>query len=110
VAKPEDLLFPDGKPNVRGQWGAKLGERFGQHLKGLGITGNKLSFHSFRHNWEDRLRAAGIHGTSLGKTLGGRKVEGSEAAYGQGFTIGDLRDGLEKVSYPGLDLSHLDLR
>jgi len=108
VAKAGDLLFPDGKANVRSQWGAKLSERFGQHLKAFGFVGKRLSFHSFRHNWEDRLRAAGVHGTSLGKALGGRKVEGSEAAYGQGFTIGDLQGGMEKVGYPGLDLSHLE--
>jgi len=106
VAKPEDPLFPDGKPNVNGKWGAKLGEWFSQHLKERNITG-KVTFHSFRHNWEDRLRAGGLHGTSLGKALGGRKVGGSEGAYGQGFTIGDLQAGMEKVSYPGLDLSHL---
>lgn len=107
VTKPEEPIFPDAPPNSRDQWGAKFGERFSAHVKALGFTGRKLGMHSFRHNWEDRLRAVGLHGTSLGKALGGRTVEGSEGAYGHGFTPQALLEGLEKVIYPGLDLSHL---
>ena len=105
--KPDDLLFPDGKANSRGQGGAKLGEWFSALLKSREIVGTKLGMHSFRHNFEDRLRAVGLHGRPEGQALGGRKIAGSEANYGSDFPIDSLRDALEKVSYPGLDLSHL---
>jgi len=105
--QPEDVLFPDAKANSRGQWGAKLGEGFSKLLRDQEITGTKLGMHSFRHNFEDRLRAAGLHGRAEGQALAGRKIAGSEADYGSEFPIDLLRDALEKVSYPGLDLSHL---
>lgn len=106
-AKPEDLLFPDGKASSRGQSGAKLGERFSWHLRDREIVGRKLGMHSFRHNFEDRLKAAGLHGRPEGQALAGRKIAGSEASYGSAFTIQQLQEALEKVSYPGLDLTHL---
>jgi integrase len=104
--QPDDLLFPDGKANSRGQGGAKLGEWFSRRLKELEIVGTKLGMHSFRHNFEDRLKAVGLHGRPEGQALGGRKVSGSEGSYGSEFPIGLLQDALEKVSYPGLDLLH----
>ncbi len=106
-AAPDDLLFPDGKANVRGQWGAKLGEWFVGHLLQQEITGIKLGVHSFRHSFEDRLRAAGLHATPVGLRLTGRKALGSAAGYGDGFTLADRREALERVTYPGLELSHL---
>lgn len=107
VAALTDLLFPDAPANSRIQAGAKLGERFSKHLRDRGITGTKLGMHSFRHNFEDRLRAAGLHGRPEGQALGGRKIAGSEASYGGAYPIAHLQEALEKVTYPGLDLSHL---
>ena len=107
VAKPADLLFPDDKANSRGQWGAKLGERFAFFVKSKGFVGAKLGIHSFRHNFEDRLKAVKLHGTALGKALAGRQIAGSEASYGSAFVLGDLQAALEQVMHPGLNLSHL---
>nr|MBA4768910.1 site-specific integrase [Sphingobium sp.] len=107
AAKATDLLFPDAPANSRLQAGAKLGERFSRHLRDKGIVGTKLGMHSFRHNFEDRLRVAGLHGRPEGQALGGRKIAGSEASYGGAFPIAHLQEALEKVTYPGLDLSHL---
>lgn len=110
AASPEDLLFPDGKANIRGQSGAKLGEWFVSLLRERELQGVKLGMHSFRHSFEDRLRPAGLHGRPEGQALAGRKVSGSEGDYGHGFTLAELRDALERVTYPGLDLSHLEPR
>jgi len=109
-AEPDDLLFPDGKANVRQQGGAKLGEWFSDLVnKEHEFIGTKLGMHSFRHNFEDRLKAKGVYGTAVGRVLSGRKIPGSEADYGSSFPIEVLQESLEKVSYPGLDLSHLKL-
>lgn len=107
VAKPEELLFPDAKANVRGQAGAKLGEWFVKTVKGLGLTGTKLGMHSFRHGVEDRLIAADLYGTALGRALLGRESGGSEKSYGKGFTVKDFARALERITYPDFDLSHL---
>jgi integrase len=114
-AAPTDLLFPDGKANVRGQWGAKLGEWFVGHLKEQGIVGTKLGMHSFRHTFEDRLRAAGVSGSAEALAVSGRSVAGSQSIYGtidatgRGFPMANLEQVLERVAYPELDLSHLEV-
>jgi integrase len=108
AASAAELLFPDGKANSRGQSGAKLGEWFVSHVRKLGLEGAKLGIHSFRHGFEDRLRAIGLHGRPEGLTLTGRAVAGSEGGYGSGFTLEDLRAALERVAYPRLVLDHLE--
>ncbi len=42
-----------------------------------------------------------------GLALAGRKIPGPERDYGSDFTPAQLREALERVEYPGLDLSHL---
>lgn len=101
-------LFPGEAANERGQWGDGLTDWFLRLVKALGLSGTKLGMHSLRHNFEDRLREAGLHGTALGQTLAGRsKGKDTSSAYGSGFSTTTLADALAKVSYPDLDLSHL---
>lgn len=107
VAKPHEIIFPDAKPNVRSQWGAKLSEWFVAHVRRGGLEGTKLGFHSFRHSFEDRLREVKLHGTPIGLRLAGRKVKGSEGDYGDGFSITDRVEALELVTYADVGLSHL---
>ena len=99
-------LFPDGKASNRGQHGAKLGERFSAHVKALGLEGRKLGMHSFRHNFQDRLRAAELpYSTAL--ALARRKELGSGGDYGFGLSLAQIAEAIAKIEYPGLDLSHL---
>jgi integrase len=103
-----ELLFPEGTTNSRGQVAAKLGERFSGHVRKLGFTGRKLGMHSFRHNFEDRLRAAELpERTAL--ALARRTEAGSSSVYGQGLSARQKAAALAKISYPGLDLSHLEV-
>ena len=102
----EVLLFPEGTANRRGQVGAKLGERFSAAVKTLGFEGRKLGMHSFRHNFEDRLRAAELpERTAL--ALARRTEAGSSRGYGDGLSARQKAEAIEKIAYPGLDLSHL---
>jgi integrase len=102
----EVLLFPEGTANSRGQVGAKLGERFSAHIKGFEFIGKKLGMHSFRHNFEDRLRAAEVPDrTAL--ALARRSEAGSSQIYGHGLSARQKSDAIAKIGYPGLDLSHL---
>lgn len=101
-----ELLFPDGAANTRGQMGADLGRRFIRHIKALSLTGTKLGMHSFRHNFEDRLRAAELaERTTL--ALARRAEAGSSRIYGDGLSARQKAEAIAKVSYPGLDLSRL---
>ena len=102
----ETLLFPEGIANARGQVAAKLGERFSAHVKRLGFVGRKLGTHSFRHCFEDRLRAAELaERTAL--ALARRREAGSSRVYGFGVSGRQKALAMEKIQYPGLDLSHL---
>jgi integrase len=102
----EMLLFPEGVVNDRGQVAAKLGERFSARVKALGLTGRKLGMHSFRHNFEDRLRAAELpERTAL--ALARRTEAGSSRIYGDGLSARQKAAALAKIVYPDLDLGHL---
>lgn len=102
----EALLFPEGIANARGQVAAKLGERFSAHVKRLGLVGRKLGTHSFRHCFEDRLRAAELaERTAL--ALARRREPGSSRVYGFGVSGRQKALAMAKIQYPGLDLSHL---
>ncbi|MBX7482973.1 site-specific integrase [Qipengyuania qiaonensis] len=102
-------LFPDGKPSNRGQHGAKLGERFSAHVRALGLEGTKLGMHSFRHNFEDALRAAEI-APRTALALARRKEPGSGDGYGDGLSMRQKSKALAKIQYASLDLSHLSIR
>ncbi|MGS1015432.1 DUF6538 domain-containing protein [Allosphingosinicella humi] len=101
------MLFSGEKANGRGQWGDPLGDWFNRRLKELKITeGKRLGMHSFRHNFEDRLREAGLHGTAIGAELAGRTKGGDvAAAYGSGFSTRTLAEAIAKVVYPGLNVA-----
>jgi hypothetical protein len=102
-------LFPDEKPTTAGHWGDLLGKWFAGHLKASGIKGVKLGMHSFRHNFEDALRAANLHGTPIGQELAGRaKADKVSGGYGEGrYALETLKPAVEAVRYPVVDLSHL---
>lgn len=102
----EALLFPEGTANNRGQVGAKLAERFSSHVKALGFVGRKLGTHSFRHNFEDRLRAAEL-AERTAYALARRTEPGSGKVYGHGLSLRQKADALAKVQYPWLNLTHL---
>ena len=68
-----------------------------------------MGLHSFRHNLQDRLRAAGLHNSDIGQELAGRtKRAGSSDQYGgAGYPMGMLLEAVSRVTYPDLDLTHL---
>ncbi|GFE75185.1 site-specific integrase [Novosphingobium sp. TCA1] len=115
-AKPGDLLFPDVRTNVNGKVAAKIGEWFAAHVRTSGIVGTKLGVHSFRHNFEDRLRAVGVSGSAEALAVSGRSVAGSQSIYGTagaaggGFPLANLLSVLEMVQYADLNLDHLKAR
>lgn len=100
-----EKLFPDALKKERGQIGYNVGRWFAAQIKTLGLEGCNLSFHSLRHNFEDRLREAELHGTPIGQYLGGRSAGGVSASYGSGFSTAKLTDALAKVEYPTIEFN-----
>lgn len=97
-----EQLWSGEKPDSRGKWGDSFSDWFLRLLKNHDVTGNKLGLHSFRHNFQDRLREAGLHGTALGEELAGRSRGGNTSNnYGSGHSTAMLQEAIAKISYPG---------
>lgn len=103
-----EKLFPGEQPNARGQWGDGFSDWFSRVIQKEGLEGARLGLHSFRHNWQDRAREAGLHRTAIGQELAGRAKGGlSEDDYGKGHSTAALAEASRRIMYPDLDLSHL---
>lgn len=101
-------LFPEAKQPPNGKPSDIYSKRFKTLIDGCGVwVPRRKVFHSFRNSFNDAMRDAGvpeemrsaINGWSNQKTMDGR--------YGRGHKVRTLYAEIEKVAYPGLDLSHL---
>jgi integrase len=109
---PRARLFPLVQSNSKGNYGAGFSQWFGRHKGSLGIDNKKSVFHSFRHGFKDALRGGGVNedvndaltGHSGGNTVA-RRYGWKEMVRRFGLT--NLNAAIEKVQYPGLDLSAL---
>lgn len=104
-------LFPELGKNKYGNYSAYVLKRFREKFLPDAVeVGERQSFYSFRHCFRDALRRIEAPPEIL-QTLGawsqGKLVSD---AYGQGFEIGHLMRYVEKIDYPGLDLSHLHVK
>lgn len=99
-------LWPGEGPNSREQWGVALGRWFSRRLAALKVSGTRLGMHSFRHNFQDRLREAELHGTELGAYLAGRRrvvaADREGHNYGGGHSVRKLSAAMSAVCYPEL--------
>jgi len=102
-ASGREHLFPDVKRDKLGKWGDHTTKWFSRQVKALGLKGRNLSFHSFRHSFEDALRRADLHDTPLGNALTGRWTAGVSKNYGSRYPVEKLRKAMAQVSYPGLN-------
>jgi hypothetical protein len=69
----------------------------------------RTSYHSFRHNLRDRLREAQVS-DELVDTLMGWTRRTMRETYGSGPSVNALDEAVSRVSYRGLDLSHVYVR
>jgi integrase len=100
-------VFPDWKMGKDGTYSSIFGKFFNsQLLKKVGIKNPRLCFHSFRHNFVDALRDAGIP-DAVKKALIGHSDPSVTALYGSGEPIQQLANAMSRLRYEGLDLNHL---
>ena len=102
-------IFPNETPNGNGAWGDPLSKWFQRLLADNSIIGTKLGMHSFRHNFEDALRAANLSQTPIGQELAGRaKSDKVSGDYGSGrYRAETLKPAVDSIRYPEVDLRHL---
>jgi integrase len=105
-------LFPTVAPDQKGALRA-WAKWWGRHLRThVGVKDTNKVFHSFRHGFQDALRQAtpdeelrdALAGRSSGKSVSRRY--GAKAML-ERWGIKPLKDAIEKITYPGLDLSRV---
>lgn len=103
-------LFPELKPNARGQYGAKWGDWWRLYIRGeVGITDERISpAHSFRHLFITECRRLAFREdyerALVGHVRGSRKD--AHDGYGE-HLVPSLAAELNRIDFRGLDLSHL---
>ncbi len=106
-----EQLFPRLLPGGReAKLNAYFGKRFRDYRKSLGILRDRTAFHSFRANAATALEAAKVPQHEAAQVIGHERKGMTYGRYSAGLDINDLKSVVEKIAYPGLDLSHLDLR
>jgi len=110
-AKPGKRLFEEMKPNKREQVGAKWGDWWSRYLRQtVGIKDKKVSpAHSFRHTMITECRRLNMRPdyerTMVGHVAGARGPDAHDS-YGE-IEVSALANELNRIEYPGLDLTHL---
>ena len=107
----KEWLFPETAPGTNGA--AAYSKWFGRYIGAHGVTDEAKVFHSFRHLFTDALRVADVS-DELRQALLGWSGGGIPARYGAKDKAARfrhrLREAVARVSYEGLDLSHLTSR
>ncbi|MGA1808391.1 DUF6538 domain-containing protein [Sphingobium sp. WW5] len=106
----EKKLFDDIETGSTGSRPVAFSKWFTQFLRACGAQRSRTSFHSFRHNFRDELRAARIdHDIAL--LLGGWTTGSSRTAvhenYGSGYRVDVLNDAMRKMTFAHVDVRHL---
>jgi integrase len=104
-------LFPQVEPGTKGA--KAFSKWFGRYIGSHGVTDAAKVFHSFRHNFIDALRAAGVDG-EINTALVGHSDGSVHAKYGAKEIVTRfgkrLTKAVARVRYAGLDLSQLTNR
>ncbi|MCK8458700.1 DUF6538 domain-containing protein, partial [Sphingomonas faeni] len=106
-------LFDDIETGSTGLRPVAFSKWFTQFLRACGAQRSRTSFHSFRHNFRDELRAARIdHDIAL--ILGGWTTGSSRTAvhenYGSGYRVDALNEAVGKLSFEQVDVRHIARR
>ncbi|MBF0168818.1 MAG: site-specific integrase [Alphaproteobacteria bacterium] len=99
-------LFPELLPDGTGYFSGPFSKWFARYLDRIGIISTKITFHSFRHSFADALRQADISPERQDMLGGWKRITSTRGVYGSGLRA-ELYGDICKISYPGLNLSHL---
>ncbi|MCW8905976.1 MAG: site-specific integrase [Sedimenticola sp.] len=98
-------VFPDLKPDRYGKLSAAFSKAFMKYLrKEIGITDRLKVFHSFRHNFRDACREAGLDEEISDALMGHSGTQKMGRRYGNSFSVRCLDKAIYKIDYPGLKI------
>jgi len=102
---PKGRIFPEIKAGANGYFSHNFSKWFGRYLKQVEVKTTKTTFHSFRHNFKDGLRNAGIEDSRQNALMG--HSDGSvPSVYGSGQSLKILNDDIQKIDF-GIDFNGL---
>jgi len=94
-----EMLFSELKQDTHGAWSGAWSKWFGRHLRAIGITDRRLTFHSLRHTWADAARA--VMSEEHRHAIGGWSGGGVGRTYGTSVPLRVLAESMAKVRYEG---------
>ncbi len=104
-------LFPEVPTAADGKKSTIFSKRFSRFLQKAGVKpdGSGNCFHMFRHTLRDALRRGRVPEEVADAVQGWSRDQNTGRSYGEGFEADTLVDDWERVSFPGLDISHLKI-
>ncbi|CCH47797.1 site-specific integrase [Pseudodesulfovibrio piezophilus] len=99
-------IFPDLQRGKDGKLTSSFSKWWGRYARQHGGWGKEKVFHSFRHAAKDGFREGDV-AEDLRDELMGHAPRTVGESYGSGSSIKRLSEGMSRLTYPGLDLSHL---
>ncbi len=93
------MLFPELP--ISGKRTKEVSRWFNRDFRSsVGLHDASRTFHSFRHLFKDRCRAA-KHRRDLHDALTGHRDGSAGAGYGDGLSLDDLKAGIDALTFPG---------
>jgi integrase len=93
-----ERLFPDLKRDSRGYYSDGFQKWFSRLIERQTASQERTSFHSFRHNWRDAMRNAGVPQERV-RLIGGWKRTATDEQYGSNLPLSEVRKEIAKVIY-----------
>jgi integrase len=105
---PSGQLFPGLKPGgPDGKLNTYVTKRFTAYRRSVGITRERVVFHSLRKNAAQALKNARTTPTEIAELIGHERGFTVETYAPLGLPVPVLKELVERIKYPRLDLRHL---
>lgn len=105
-ALPDGQLWPTLKPGGPDQkLGWNFSAQFTEYRRACGVTGERLTFHSFRKNAAQALKDARATPAEIAELVGHERGFTVETYAPLGLPVKALKELIERVRYPGLRFS-----
>ncbi|WP_299947294.1 site-specific integrase [uncultured Ruegeria sp.] len=102
-----ERIFPELKLGATGYYSDQASKDFNRYIDRIGAKTAKTSFHSFRHNFKDACRHAGVQ-PDINDILLGHALPGMAGRYGDGSVpLPVLYEAICKVAHRELFLEHI---
>ncbi len=102
-----ERVFPELKLGATGYYSDQASKDFSRYIDRIGAKTSKTSFHSFRHNFKDACRHAGIN-PDINDILLGHALPGMAGRYGDGHVpLPVLHEAVRKLTFFDLALDHI---